>query len=411
MGAPLAYGSMVVSLVDMARNAGAVYKNAKAQNWTFATIASGADTVADLAPFMARYKLAQAAGEFVPTTFVLEIALQLISIVEDLNGIGNPDTGGAFHDGKLKTNQIADNLDQAVPGEGFRGTAARAYGIQNVDLKQALNSIAEADQIMADVLKEQAFLVDMVRDGLAGGRAILAGALVWLVNYIIINFNYVYTPPGVQFVNRFQYAVATPVLGGVIACIEEQIRRAFLYADRVQVAINKYHGAKALAPALASPPPPTSPTPFEASGSTVSGFPHTSGTRSGTPDTSRLAGAGGRVGDERADQRVDYAREPQNPVEPRIDPAASGAASTPAAASVPTLSRPAQMSGQAANVSGGPSRRSSPVPGPAERGVPAEKVEDVEAAAGTEAVDRAPIEVATLGDKQAQEPSPVQRNV
>ena len=417
MGAPLAFGSMIFSLANIAKNAGAMYKNASEHNWTFATIASGADTVADLAPFYARYKLAEAAGEFVPTTFVLEIALQLVLLVEQLNGIGNPDTGGAFNDGRSKINQIAQNLDQAVPNEGFMGTAGSAYGTQNEDLKQALKLIAEADQTIAEVLKEQAFLVDMARNGLAGGRIILAAALVWLVNYIIVNASWIFSPPGVRFVKNVQYGIAIPVLGGVVACVEEQIRHGFLYADKVQSATDKYNEAKAKAPkpktTLTAPPA------YGASGSTVSSFSEISDSMSGpsglagAPTASRSAGAVRYPGDRPAEDSDKP--EHLDPGDMNFESVASEATPSPAtstpASTVPAFGRPAQMSGQGADVSGVPSKRQGQAAAPTEKGVPAEEAEDVEAGAGAGAGERAPVTAAPIGDTRAQEPSPVQRNL
>jgi hypothetical protein len=402
----------IIALADFGKNVALRDENA----------AGYADMAADLAPLMTRYGLAKYMGTYDLSASIIEIAIELVAVLQQLNGFGDPDTGDAFDAGMSRLFQIHDDLGPAFPSGGWQGNAARAYAAKNLGQQDLLGNIAEGDKIMSRVLKAQAHDVTLLRNGLAGIRAVLAAAYVFMIIFICwANLRPVYERhPLVAYAKAYQIRVSSGALGAALGLITWLMVRTDSRADDVDKAIKLYDkaGFGLGLPVLTVEAPGLLAT----SGSSVSSFSEISRSMSGAPTASGSASAVRYAGDQPIydpdASRIDPHFPGRDSDKHRIDPilpdifgaTESPAAPTVAASGVPASGRPVQMSGQAANVSGEPSKRLNQAAVPAAQGAAAEEVEDVETGAGTGAGERAPITAATRGDTRAQEPSPVQRN-
>ncbi len=413
----------LAALADLGKNIGT-------QNWT----ASGfTDMAMDLAPLAIRLKTAYATGQLKLSATILEITLEAVSLLQQLNGIGEPVTGDAFSAGKSKLDQIIDNLKSASPDDGWEGGAADNYGAQDITLKDVLKKIADADQQMAATLNTQALEVFWVRNTISGIRVVVVATLVAVINYLKVEATAAMVAraspsPQVQAAGlarflaacqtarNWQIGVSLWAIGGGLTAVCYLIGRAReVHEPNVDRATAEYEQAAYDAGLLGLAGTSTAAGAPVTSGSTVSGLPEMSGTMSGAPGTSRSAGAVRSAGDERSkeiDVDVSDPDRDSQAIEPLFpELVAHEAMPSPAASSVPAFGRQAQMSGQAASVSGNPSKRSTQAAATAEQVAAAGEAEGAGAAAGTEAGEQAPITAATPGDTQAHEPSPVQRNL
>lgn len=109
--------------------------------------------------------------------------LFLFELLESLNGFGAPDIGSQFGDGAQEFSaEICDLLKDAMPSsDGWVGAAAAAYADKNKDQQARVkNYFANADSDVEKAISKQAELVELLRQVLAGAKAVLGSStLIW----------------------------------------------------------------------------------------------------------------------------------------------------------------------------------------------------------------------------------------
>jgi hypothetical protein len=168
---PISAITTVLSLADMGKNLGP--ENLAAAGYI--------DLAADLA--QAGGKLALALGPAAVEAPVVYLTVDFILILEQLNGFGLPDTGGAFTDGKSNFDTTAGILQQAAPdGSQWSGDAEVNYNNKNVAQQTLTQQMADADQAMATILATQAAQVERVRETLAVFRGLSSSGGWWILS-------------------------------------------------------------------------------------------------------------------------------------------------------------------------------------------------------------------------------------
>jgi hypothetical protein len=339
-----------------------------------------------------------------PNVRILKETYEMITVLEALNGIGPPVKGDAFTAGASGFAGVYASAGSAFPDKRWQGKAAIAYAAQNQDQQERVETIADADRIMAGVLNRQALEVSTARVVLASMKLVCVCAF-WAAQS---------RPPPESL--PFQNTVANVVLTGASTACIALTAFGLENAGKVHKAIAIYNkiaaggvsmGAGGAAAGVSAAP-----------ASSVSGFSGSSGMRSVTPDVSGLAGVAG--GDKRAPRSdfsgVGQARGADVSVESTPQPhTADAAAPSAPGLTMPTVAPLAGMSGQAAPsgqgqqvASMGQQGRGAVAPGEeaAEQAPAAGEVEGPEAgaASGAAGAQGVPIQVATPGGEQVQQP-------
>ncbi len=388
-----------------------------------------------------REKFARKAKQLAIETKVLDAAIALIGALELFNGFGNPDSGFDFTSGKMKFEEYSEalvraNRDSAYWGDG---ESAEAYDAANQKLFDQSGEMQRLDAEMQALVEKQGQEVYEV-------RLIIAYTLVGLTGCLpVAVLIYRSGPWGPPLSYIFQTAAALAAIGVAVAYETKtagESKANAIEADTLAAQYDTVTQAVQPSGTLAAIEVP------EALKSTVSNFEAGSDSTSGmsaVADTAGLAGRGARA-DARALQTGDG------------DTSGDDAPAETPAFTLPSMSQITEASGQVAEISGHVAQHMNLVnqmmgsaqqlASMAQQGqgavAPAEEagaeeaalagaapeeatlagaaaVEaalegDVEgagagAASATEGAERAPIEVATVGPQQGQEPSHVERSV
>jgi hypothetical protein len=328
---------------------------------------------------------------------ILEAAISLITFLEQFNGIGIPDTGNAFIDGKSQFEKIYESLPSAFPDDTkWHGEAANAYRLDNQNLRNLVHAMAHWDGRMADVLNTQAGQVNDARVYVAAMKDVLV-ALLWILTCV--------ADPG--FSMGVQVVFSLAAITAVSYELGQLVNQAADNADNVEFVIAKYNQVAEFAAEAAGAPVRVPGFTAEVAAvltSNVSSFSRSSSMMSATPDMSELAGAAS--GDKRA---------PLGTVS-GVGQTDATAPQTPAS-TMPTL---AAMAGQATKAGRVPPVVPLATQGaraPAQQATPemdtlAEGVQGAGAgaASGDQNAEGAPIQVATPGGEQAQQPKSAGRS-
>lgn len=112
---------------------------------------------------------------------LLFVAIAFIQALEFLNGFDSPNKGTEFHDGGTTLSaDVTGQLLHAAPTE-WSGAGARRYADKNLDQQDLVKRLADADRSIVDILKGQAFQVELGRDTLAAIRLGLVAAVPYAV--------------------------------------------------------------------------------------------------------------------------------------------------------------------------------------------------------------------------------------
>lgn len=126
---------------------------------------------------------AQGMNYIMPLALFLWAVLSFIETLEALNGFGPPDTGGEFRENGTKLSAETLNiLIAATPDEcEYYGSASDNYSIRNEQHRKRLNTLAETDLKMAEIISVQASHVARTREMLAGVKVAVHAALITYV--------------------------------------------------------------------------------------------------------------------------------------------------------------------------------------------------------------------------------------
>jgi hypothetical protein len=347
--------------------------------------------------------------ELVETTHILEVALLAIEGMSVLNGFGQVEEGARFEAARAYFGTADTALKFATPDDHWQGSGSEAYAAANDKQRAHVQALLELDKQLQDILENEAGLVEGMRNFLGIWKGVITAAVFIAIALAAVAV----AGPDASF--AFQVVVAFAAIG---ACVIKEIMTVMesaKYARNVNELTAKYSG---LAKAAKLPPDWSIQVAVPAAAqTTVSDFEAISSSMSDSlamPDTAGLAGATSGSRDQRA---ALGARTGEGETPAGGTPGETPDATTPATPpfTMPAVAQPTALSGQAAKLSEvwqvaskrrqdqGSAARADKA---AAEAAPAGGVEG--AASGTEAAERAPLEV-TVG-APAQEPSPLQRS-
>jgi uncharacterized protein YukE len=340
--------------------------------------------------------------------------LAVVEVLELTTGFGPPNEGDDLKVGSEQFATVSGQLGSAFPDDNWQGSASQAYADRNTALQNNAQTMADLDLQLAAIVKDQADWVTHIRLGFGILKDLLAAAFA-----IELAIKLTVPPPG-GLTTAQLFATIVAGLGATIAAgmLGTLCYFSVENAKKADALTTQYTELAAAAVLSGTPLTPTEvPAAVE---STVSSFEAISSSMSGMaamPDVATLAS---------------LAPEGASPQQRALLSALMGEDETPGdgtpAFTMPTLAQVTAMSGQAAKLSGyvgqhmnlvnqmtgqvqqlaSMAQQGQAAP-PAKETTPAEDVDGAGAALGTEAAERAPIELAAVGAQQAQEPIPMQR--
>lgn len=189
----------------------------------------------------------------------LQSVMAFIEILESMNGFGLPEAGDEFCDGSEAFSKvIADILLNAFPTD-WSGAAAEEYAQRNERQWNLVHDLAAADRAVASALAIQAGQVEQIRQGLAGAKQALLGAIITLAAWRTLilgeEFLEMYYSVVTQYAGRAGLAAAITVLGLVSTLVYEskENRKNFRATQRQYMDVGGGFAANSL-PRLATSP-------------------------------------------------------------------------------------------------------------------------------------------------------------
>jgi uncharacterized protein YukE len=374
------------------------------------------------------------------------IILTTLTVVEGLElfaGFGPPAEGDKLKDGSQQFTTLCGQLKSALPDARWQGSAAQAYTDQTTGLQNIAQTLAELDNRLAALVKDQADWVTHMRLGFGILKDLLIAAYL-----IEMALGIMPAPTGPTLATIFASLVCVGGIAVAMGFLTTLGICSVVNAVKVDALTTQY--TEKAAAAVQKGTQLTQTGAAEAAKSTVSGLEDTSASMlrmSAIADVSTSAGVASS-GDERpALSARTGAGETPGDGSPEIPPIAETPdKTTPSTPSftVPTLAQLTALSGQATKLSEALSPHTNLVDqmmgqiqqlaqraqqrqgalAPTEQAAPEEAalagasavratlagdVEGAEAAVGTQTVERAPIEVAAVDPEGAREPSPAER--
>jgi hypothetical protein len=383
---------------------------------------------------------ASSSGPGKGTSYIL-YTLAAVEVLEFMTGFGPPDPGDVLKDGAEQFTAVSDQLNSALPDDQWQGPASHNYADLDTTLEGLAKRMAELDLELADSVRNQAEWVTHMRLGFGILKDLL---IVGFIIELVMRANAIQTA-GVSLAEAVAFSIKVSKIGMALAVGMLLTLIGFSIANMIKAdGVADEYGDVVAQAQLKGTPSDQSEAP-EAAESRVSSIEDISAstsdmsamadspTSASVADRPKLASVAGGSGDERAPLRA-LAGEAEtltdgSPETPEVPETPDGA--TPSTPSMPSMAQLAQMSGQAAKLSGQASQHMNLVnqtvgqiqqlaqmgqqgqgaAAPAEEATLAGDGEGAGAALGTEAAERAPIDVAAVGAEQAREPRPVDRTV
>ncbi|WP_458319007.1 EspA/EspE family type VII secretion system effector [Mycolicibacterium brisbanense] len=113
-----------------------------------------------------------------PETPIIDAGLKVINGMSDMCGDGSPDTGEGFAGGADQLDNVGQSLDSAAPDDSWEGGGASAYSKQNVKQQGRMQTLAETDNTVAQVLAQEAEQLGVTVQQLNGAATILQLAIL-----------------------------------------------------------------------------------------------------------------------------------------------------------------------------------------------------------------------------------------
>lgn len=346
-------------------------------------------------------------------------ALTVVEIMEFTTGFGPPTEGDGLESGSQQFSALSAQLKSALPDtDSWEGSASEAYADLDSALQTMATTMAELDNKLADLVKDQAEWVTHMRLGFGILKDLLIAC--YIVELII---RFAPPPLGPAVSQIFALTVSGLGIAAATGFLTTLCTYSFLNAQKADQLTSEY---TQLAAGTAQEGSLAEATVIAGGQSTVSSFDAVSNSMSGlsalsaTPPAAGPAKAENRSEDERAPLGSQmsapsgtFADDAKPETPDKTTP------STPAVP-MPTVGQLAQMSGQASKLSGQLSQHSQLVnqamgqiqqlaqmgqqgqgaAAPAEEGELADDVEGAGAGLSTEGAERAPIDVAATDAQQ-----------
>jgi EspA/EspE family len=334
-------------------------------------------------------------------TNILPWAISVVGYLEYLLGFGPPCDGADLVSGAQQFGGLAEQLTSALPHEDWQGDASQAYASQVVTLQGIAQAIANSDLRLAEIVENQAEWVTHMRLGFGILLNILTAAVV-----VEVALRIFLAPVGGEAwakawaisVSALAITIALGMLTALTILSAENAQEADSVtsdlAQQVVAATAVQLTGNPLADTDVSAAAQSRFSDFEAISTGMSGGFAGPGYVQPAPEYRRTS-AGETPN--RA-QGEDATQDEGNPL------------------TMPTLGALIRMSGQTGDNSGQHSQRATPRTGQRSAAVPeaaaaehatlAGDVEATGAGAGTEATDRAPIDVAAVDNGNTQGPTP-----
>ncbi|MBY0442567.1 MAG: hypothetical protein K2Q25_10615 [Mycobacteriaceae bacterium] len=176
------------------------------------------------------------------TGYLYEV-IAIIEALEAMNGFGSPYAGDAFQDGGTSFAEDINYLLQSATATDWSGEGAEEYNKQNKKQQDHTITIANADQRANSVLTDQAFQVEQGRQGLAGTRLAVFGAITvaWIIIKIILSTGFTAAAASLyqllrNFVERVSYVAASTAFGLIINLLIQGIQNG----QHLESTIRKY---------------------------------------------------------------------------------------------------------------------------------------------------------------------------
>ncbi|MBY0442448.1 MAG: hypothetical protein K2Q25_09995 [Mycobacteriaceae bacterium] len=120
-------------------------------------------------------------GDPVAAMALLFLAIDFIELLDLVNGLGAPDTGGDFRDGATAFGKnISIIVAEAFPGDNWTGDAAETYRSKNQNHLNHLENVGRADRKIASITNAQAAAVEVGHELLESASLILSVAVMLL---------------------------------------------------------------------------------------------------------------------------------------------------------------------------------------------------------------------------------------
>ncbi|OMC15305.1 MULTISPECIES: EspA/EspE family type VII secretion system effector [unclassified Mycobacterium] len=357
------------------------------------------------------------ASDFQKSTSLILWTMTVVEILELTTGFGPPAEGDDLKAGAHQFSTLSAQLKSALPdNDSWEGSASEAYADLDSALQTMATTMAELDNKLADLVKDQAEWVTHMRLGFGVLKDVLIAC--YIVELII------------QFTPSAGPAVAK-IFAGIVCALGIAAALSFLgtllnYSIKNgQQADSLAKGYEALATGTVQEGSMAEATVATSGQSTVGSFDAVSNSMSGmsalsaTPPIAAPAKADNRSEDERAPLGSQMSAASGTLADAKPETPDKTTPSTPAVP-MPTVGQLAQMSGQASKLSGQLSQHSQLVnqamgqiqqlaqlgqqgqgaAAPAEEAELADDVEGAGAGLGTEGAERAPIDVAATDAQQ-----------
>lgn len=385
-----------------------------------------------------------------PMTFIVDVTMLVISLVDTFNGFLSPTDGSRFNTGAASFESAEKSLELADPKKYWRGEAADAYAAMNAQLESLASRMQTLDGQMASLVTDQGKVVKHMHDIVS---ELLMACVAAQGTAVVL---YVTATPAISY--KFQMAFSAATLSALVGEEIKTAQDANDKADQTNTISSSYTRVATIANAIistlnsgtsgasATSDGSTATTAAKRSGSTVSGSDAVSSDGSGEsalhttansaassaglgretesssggqrPDVSALAGADQRLGA----AGEDFAELPPNMRDGQVfglgvAQASQAVNDTPSRGlTTAHLARFAEIAGQIPKSSGGAAVHSQ-ISGRAQPFAPAapqDRVAAVPTTVGAGAAsaaghaERAPVAAAAVGPQQAQEPSPAE---
>ena len=170
--------------------------------------------------------------------------ITLVDVLELTTGFGPPTEGENLKAGSQKFTEIYDQLQSALPGEQWQGTASGAYADADKTLRDLAEEMAQLDLELAALVKGYGDVVTDTRLSLGILKDILVVAL-------ILEIAMIFMPPPAQVISKW-FGITVSVLGSLTALgmIGSMMGKSSGYADEAGDVAAKYEKVTADAPLL-----------------------------------------------------------------------------------------------------------------------------------------------------------------
>lgn len=321
---------------------------------------------------------------------ILPWTASIVGYLELLTGFGPPNEGSDLEVGAELWGALQQQLESAVPDEGWQGEASAAYTAQLAALQDIAQTLAGLDRELAEIVANQAEWVTHIRLGFGILLNLLTAAIAIEV---VLRIALAYVPGGALWASGWAIAASSLAMAAALGMLGALIGLSVENGNKADDVASDFERLGAAAAQIAvestahSVVPAAPESRFSEFQTLFSGPSPTLAAPSGRQSAQRKAAAQESQGSQTGTKGA-----PERPQDAKGEDAHSAA--------MPTLGALMQMSNQSGNnpaQSPGRQRRQ-----PDTMTAVADIVESDEAGAGSDATDHAPVDVASETQRTSQ---------